>query len=185
MTRTRFMLLLGTVAAGLAWSPVPLAQTKASNPVLVLETVKGTIEIELWPAEAPQSVARILELAKQNFYRGQRIHWAQPGVVQFGDPLTRDMTKQDQWGTGGSGSRNSPRPIGVKEVSKKPFVRGSVGYAYRLNRRPEDADSQMFILTTPNPALNGKYAHLGTVTKGLAVVDKLERADMIKLVMVK
>jgi peptidylprolyl isomerase len=157
----------------------------APGPTLVLDTVKGVIEIELFPAEAPKSVARILELAKQGFYRGQRFHWVTNGVVQFGDPYSRDMTKEKQWGTGGSGYKTSVRPIGVLEASKRKFERGTVGMAYRSNQRPEDADSQMFILTAPNPPLNGKYALVGHVTKGLAVVEKLEKADTIKNLTVK
>jgi cyclophilin family peptidyl-prolyl cis-trans isomerase len=147
----------------------------ASNPVLLLETVKGEVEIELWPVEAPKSVAHILALTGRNFYRAQRVHWVQSGVIQFGDPLTRDMTKQYNWGTGGSG-----RPVNIAESSKKPFLRGSVGLAYRDGQKPTSADSQIFILKVANPALVGKYALLGRVTKGMNVVDKLAMGDEIK-----
>lgn len=194
MSRPRFpMLVLGaSVLAGVtlvsqqAKLPAPQKPgAAAAGPVLVLDTVKGAIEIELFPNEAPKSTARILELAKQGFYRGQRFHWVQPGIVQFGDPLSRDMTKEKQWGTGGSGYRNSVRPIGALEPSKRKFERGAVGIAYRSNQRAEDGDSQMFILTAPNPPLNGKYTLVGHVTKGLAVVEKLEKADTIKNLTVK
>jgi cyclophilin family peptidyl-prolyl cis-trans isomerase len=157
----------------------------AAGPTLVLDTVKGVIEIELFPGEAPKSVARVLELAKGGFYRGQRFHWVQPGIVQFGDPFSRDMTKEKQWGNGGSGYQQSVRPIGVLEPSKRKFERGTVGMAYRSNQRAEDADSQMFILTAPNPPLNGKYTLIGQVTRGLAVVEKLEKADTIKNLTIK
>lgn len=171
--------LLAAVTAG-----VPAAQQTpapaAAGSVLVVDTVKGSVEITLVPAGAPQSVERILSLVKTNFYRGQRIHWTQPGVVQFGDPLSRDMTKRDQWGRGGSG-----KPIGVAELSKGPFVRGSVGFAYRSNLAAATADSQIFILTAPNPALNGKFAMLGRVTRGIEVVDKLAVGDIVKLVTVR
>jgi cyclophilin family peptidyl-prolyl cis-trans isomerase len=172
------VVLAGAVLAGQTAKPAPA-------PVLVVDTVKGIIEIEMHPADAPKSVARIVELATKGFYRGQRIHWVQTGVVQFGDPLSRDMTKESTWGLGGSGPRNGIRPIGVAEVSKRPFVRGMVGLAYRANQRAEDGDSQMFILTGPNPGLNGKYALIGHVTKGMAIADKLEKTDTIKNVTVK
>jgi cyclophilin family peptidyl-prolyl cis-trans isomerase len=157
----------------------------AAGPVLVLDTVKGVIEVELFPNEAPKSVARVLELAKNGFYRGQRFHWVDRGIVQFGDPLSRDMTREKEWGNGGSGYRNGVRPIGALETSKRKFERGMVGMAYRSNQRAEDADSQMFILTAPNPPLNGKYTLVGQVTKGLAVVEKLEKADTIKNLTIK
>ncbi len=172
----RSFLALGLLVSCLAFTPVSAdqAQPAAQNPILVLETSKGEIEIEFFPAEAPKSVAHVLDLARRNFYRAHRIHWVQPGVIQFGDPQTRDMTKQWAWGTGGSG-----RGVGVAETSKRPFARGSVGLAYRENQKPTAADSQIFILRSPSPNLNGKYAWLGRVTKGLNVVDKLVVGDMI------
>jgi len=152
---------------------------------VVLETAKGTIEIETLPGDAPKSVARFLELAKASFYREQRFHWVQPHLIQTGDPLSRDMTKMDKWGTGGSGPRLTPRPIGVAETSKRPFTRGIVGLAYVTGRPPDSADSQFFILKVANPNLNGKYAVIGRVTKGMDVVDKIEKLDVIKMVSIK
>jgi cyclophilin family peptidyl-prolyl cis-trans isomerase len=177
-------LLVSPTAVSTQAGKAPAGKTPP-GPVLVIDTVKGVIEVELNPADAPKSVARIVELAKNGFYRGQRFHWVQPGVVQFGDPLSRDLTKRNEWGTGGSGVRNGNRPIGVAELSKKPFGRGVVGVAYRVGSKPENADSQMFILTAANPAMVGKYAQIGKVTKGLAVADKLEVQDVIKNVTVR
>ena len=175
-----------TVLSQQAQLPAPQKPgAAAAGPTLVLDTVKGVIEIELFPAEAPKSVARVLELTKNGFYRGQRFHWVDRGIVQFGDPNSRDMTKEKEWGMGGSGYRNGVRPIGALEPSKRKFERGTVGMAYRSNQRAEDADSQMFILTAANPPLNGKYTLVGQVTKGLAIVEKIEKADTIKNVTVK
>ncbi len=191
MTRPRFgpvraaAVALGSVTLGSQQLPAPQKPGAATLPVLVLDTVKGVIEIELYPEEAPKSVARILELAKQGFYRGQRFHWVTPGVAQFGDPLSRDMTRQKDWGSGGSGYKNGVRAIGVFEPSKRKFERGTVGYYHRDTQKAEDADSQMFILTQTNPPLNGKYPLVGRVTKGMAVVDKLEAADTIKNLTIK
>jgi len=161
------------------------AQSNGAAPVVVFTTVKGVIEIEMFPADAPKSVARIVELAQRGFYRATRFHWVQPALVQVGDQLSRDMTKRDIWGTGGSGLRQSVRPIGVAEFGKRRFERGIVGYAYRMGRDPETADSQIFIVKVANPALNGKYAALGRVIKGMTVVDKIELDDVIKDVSVR
>lgn len=176
---TAALLLPHTTLIGQAGKSAP-----AAGPVVVLETSKGVIEIETF-ADAPKSVQRFVDLARKGFYRGQRFHWVQPGIVQTGDPLSRDLTKRAEWGTGGSGLRMAVKPIGVAEPSKRKFDRGIVGYAYRTDRKPETADSQFFILTGPNPALNGKYAALGKVIKGIEVVDKIEIGDVIKNVSVK
>ena len=183
--------LLCAAAALLIAAPLQAAlfsaQTRSGGaaPVVVFTTVKGVIEIEMFPADAPKSVERIVELAKRGFYRGTRFHWVQPGVAQVGDQFTRDMTKRDVWGTGGSGLRHSARPIGVAEINKRRFERGIVGFAYRLGYKPETADSQIFIVKIPSPMLNGKYAAVGRVIKGMPVVDKIALDDMIKDVSVR
>ncbi len=159
--------------------------TQSTAPVVVVETLKGMIEITTVPDEAPRSVAHFVALAKRGFYRGHRFHWVQPGVVQAGDPLSRDLTKQKDWGTGGSGPRLSSKGLGFFEPPKRTFDRGIVGLAYRPNYKPESADSMFFILTAPNPALNGKYVVLGRVTKGMNVVDKIAIQDLIKNVTVR
>jgi len=155
-------------------------QTKpAPNPVLVFETVKGTFEIELFPAEAPKSVEHILGLMKRSVYRGQRFHRVTASLAQFGDPQSRDMSKRDSWGTGTTFS-----PIGVFELSKKrTHIRGAVGLAHAGN--PAAADSQLYIMKVPNPDLNGKHAIIGQVTVGIAVVDKIAVEDLIKNATVK
>lgn len=184
----RPVLLFAAALAVLSSSrPMPLdAQTPpVTGPVIVLTTVKGVIEIETFPAEAPKSVARVVELAKGGFYRGTRVHWVQPGIVQFGDQLSRDMTKRDKWGTGGSGLKQVVRPLGITEFTKRRFDTGIVGLAYRTGDKPEQADCQLFILKAPNPALNGKDAAIGRVTKGMDVVNKIELVDLIKDVSVR
>jgi peptidylprolyl isomerase len=156
-----------------------------SGPVIVFTLAKGVIEIETFPADAPKGVARVVDLAKHGFYRGQRFHWVQPAVVQVGDPQSRDMTKVNDWGRGGSGALNRQVPIGVAEISKRKFVRGIVGLAYQNGQKPEQADCQIFIVKIANPALDGKYAAIGRVITGMAVVDKLEKDDMIKDIKVR
>ncbi|HKW01650.1 MAG TPA: peptidylprolyl isomerase [Vicinamibacterales bacterium] len=168
--------VVGAQAQRAGQPPAPAA----GGTTLVLETVKGTIEIELFDKEAPKSIDHILALVRRGFYRGLRVHWWQAGLIQFGDPASRDMAKQSSWGEGGSGQR-----IGVAEFNKKPFERGSVGVAFRSGQTSTDADSQIFICKAASPHLNGKYTMIGKVTKGIEVADKLELADIIKLVYVK
>ena len=147
--------------------------------------LNGLFEIETFPADAPKSVARFVDLARHGFYRGQHFHWVQPAVAQVGDPQSRDMTKRADWGRGGSGWHFGPVPIGVAETCKRPFVRGMVGLAYQSNQRPEDADCQIFIVRIDSPWLNGKYAAIGRVIKGMPVVDKIQLEDMIKDIAVR
>ena len=159
---------------------VPLSQASQTktpapaDPILVLETVKGTIEIRLFAKDAPKSVAHMVALAKRSFYRGQRFHRVTPVLAQMGDPQSRDMSKEAYWGNGNSGS-----PIGVFErATNRNHSRGAVGLAHSGN--PAGADSQFYIMKQANSSLDGKHAVVGQVVAGMAVVDKIAVKDMIK-----
>ncbi len=142
--------------------------------------MKGSFEIETYPNEAPKTVEHILALVKRNFYNGLRIHRYEPGfVVQWGDPQTRDMTKKDLWGTGGSG-----KAIGVSEVSpKRPHQTGAVAAAYAGD--PRMADSQIYIVLSPQPQLNRGYTVWGQVISGMNVVTQLRVPDVIRRATIK
>jgi peptidylprolyl isomerase len=154
------------------------APAGAALPVMTITTEKGAIEIQFFRADAPKSVEQILALAARNFYRGQRFHRVERSLVQFGDPQSRDMTMRDYWGRGNSG-----KPIGVAELNKHQHVRGTVGLAHIGD--PKLADSQLYILKTPSPSLNGKFVVVGQVIKGMEVVDKIAVGDVLKNVTVK
>lgn len=158
-------------------SAAPQSQTKpvpTPDPVFVLETVKGVIEIRLFQNEAPKSVNHMIALIKRSFYRGQRFHRATPMLIQTGDPQSRDMSKEAYWGNGNTGN-----PIGVFErIKTRLHVRGAVGLAHSGN--PAGADSQFYIMKGASPSLDGKHAVIGQVVAGMAVVDKIAVKDMIK-----
>ena len=158
-------------------TPANAPKSPGAGSVFVVETMKGTFEFETYPNEAPKAVEHILALAKRSFYNGQRIHRVDPGfVVQFGDPQTRDMTKQAWWGRGfdaGSG-----KSIGVAEFNNKRQHRvGSVSMAHPGDAR--EADSQMFISLSAQPKWNGQYTVFGQVISGMDVVRKLAVTDRI------
>ena len=177
---------LAVTLLGLAIVNLPLsgqAQKGAvpAGPVIVLETVKGVVEIETYPKDAPKTVARILELVKKNFYNGMRFHRAETNfLVQIGDPVSRDMSREAWWGrTPGTG-----KPIGTAEISKtRRHVAGAVAMAHAGD--PAQADTQFYILLRAAPELDGKYTVFGRVTSGLDVVQKLRRADILKRAAVK
>jgi cyclophilin family peptidyl-prolyl cis-trans isomerase len=175
MTVRRFAALAFFLAT---LSLITVAAQQASpgaGPIVVLETVKGTIEFETYPEEAPKTVARILELVNKGFYNGQRFHRADPGfVVQIGDPVSRDMSRIDWWGRQGSG-----KPIGVAEITKKRKNGiGAVGMGHSGD--PKLADSQFYITRRVAPELDGKYTVFGKILKGQDVVNKLQKGDILK-----
>jgi len=179
MTRGSWIVVIALLMAPLTGTIAAQEKPAAAGPVLVVETAKGTIEIELYPADAPKTVAHITALVKRNFYNGLRVHRVVPDfVVQFGDPLTRDLTKKQLWGTGGSG-----RVVGVAET-KRTHKLGAVAMAHAGD--PAKADSQMYVLLrTSATALDGKYAVFGQVTTGMDVVQKIAVGDIIRRVTLK
>jgi len=156
-----------------------LSAQKTAGPVIVVETDKGVIEIELNPKMAPKGVEKILGLVEKNFYRGQRVHRVTPNLVQWGDPGSRNVRNQSSWGSGGSGTR-----IGVAEITPgMRHVRGSVGLAYAGEAK--FADSQIYIMKNVMPGLDGDYSIIGRVVSGITVADRLQVADVIKNITIK
>src|SRR5512141_1892800 len=97
---------------------VPAVVRAQAGPVIVVETTKGAFAFETYPNEAPKTVAHIVQLVRQGFYDGQRFHRALPGfVAQWGDPRSRDMSKEADWGRGDAAS--SGTPVGAPEIGKK------------------------------------------------------------------
>jgi cyclophilin family peptidyl-prolyl cis-trans isomerase len=153
------------------------AQSKGAPPIVVVETTKGTFAFETYPVEAPKTVAHIVALVRRGFYDGQRIHRAVPGfLVEWGDPRSRDLSKDADWGRGPAAS--SGQPIGAAEISKKRVhVEGAVAMAHPGN--PAAADSQMYVTLAKRPDLDGYYAVFGRVIEGADVPARLERGDVI------
>ena len=178
MTR-RFLAGVAVLVAFVGSGLVVTARQATGNPILVLDTAKGSIEIELLRGDAPKSVDYIVDLVQKGFYRGQRFHRAEPGLVQVGDIASRDVTKKEWWG------RSIHQPtIGVAEISKKLIhVRGIVGLAHSGNATL--ANSQFYILKDSSPSLNGKYTIIGRVKVGMPTVDTIKVGDVIKNATIK
>ena len=183
MKRVRRALMAALLAAAVVGHVAAQGAARkaaGAGPMLVIETVKGTIQIEMFPGEAPKTVEHITALAKRNFYNGHRVHRVVGGfVVQFGDPQSRDMTRRDRWGSQGSG-----RAIGVAEISpKRRHGLGAVAVAHAGD--PRQADSQMYITLAPQPKLDGDFTVFGQVIAGMDIAQKLAVNDIIRRVTVK
>ncbi len=146
-----------------------------AGPVIRFETAKGAFEMETYPKEAPKTVEHILALVKRGFYNGHRVHRQVPGfVAQFGDPLSRDVSKKHLWGTGGS-----MYAIGVNEASPlHTHELGAVATAHPGD--PRQADSQMYIMLAPRHNLDGDFTVFANIISGMDVVQKLSVGDVIR-----
>ena len=158
-----------------------LARLRIEHPVVVLETDKGTIEMELYPDVAPKTVANFLKLIKMEFYDGLTFHrYVEGFVIQGGDP--------DGSGSGGPGWTIPGEFQNPKFRTKMPRHRRGVVAMARANA-PDSAGSQFYICLNAKPSryfsLNGQYTTFGKVTAGMDVVDQLGKGDVMTTVRIK
>jgi peptidyl-prolyl cis-trans isomerase B (cyclophilin B) len=134
--------------------------------VAVIKTSEGEMVLEFWPEVAPQTVANFKKLAKDGFYNGTAFHRIIKGfMIQGGDPLTKDPSKESEWGTGGPGYQ-------VKaEFNERPHVRGVISMA--RSRDPNSAGSQFFICHGVAKSLDRQYTAFGRLIRGDDVLEKI------------
>lgn len=160
-------------ALALAWL-VGLLQAAAPAPApkqAVVETTAGTFVVDLDPSAAPLTTAYFTKIAAEGGYDGTVFHkMIKYGIVQGGDPLTRDPAKRAQWGSGGLNAvKDEPRAA--------KMTRGSVA-AVTIPGRPDSAGQQFFIAVVDQPGLDGKYTVFGHVSDGIEVVQKISETPV-------
>jgi cyclophilin family peptidyl-prolyl cis-trans isomerase len=123
-----------------------------------LTTNRGTIELELFDEDAPQTVANFVKLAGDGFYDGVIFHRVIPDfMIQGGDPTGTGM--------GGPGYQFEDEP------NQHPVERGMIAMA---NSGPNTNGSQFFIVTAGAcPWLDGLHTVFGRVTSGMDAVDEI------------
>jgi cyclophilin family peptidyl-prolyl cis-trans isomerase len=150
--------------------PLPsFTQEELQGMQAVLETSQGQIILEFYPTLAPSHVNHFAGLVKSGFYDGTTFHRViLRGIIQGGDPLSKDPAKKSLYGTGGL---KKLKP----EFSKHPHVRGTVS-AVLLPGDPNSAGSQFFICVSDQLQLDGQYTAWGRVVEGMEVVDRISES---------
>jgi cyclophilin family peptidyl-prolyl cis-trans isomerase len=127
-----------------------------------IKTNHGTIEVELFPADAPKTVENFRTLVRDGFYDGVTFHRIIPDfMIQGGDPTGT--------GAGGPGYQFEDEPNAHR------VERGVLAMA---NAGPNTNGSQFFIVTAQAcPWLDGKHTVFGRVTSGMDVVDTISELE--------
>jgi peptidyl-prolyl cis-trans isomerase B (cyclophilin B) len=148
------------------FSRIVSAQTTSPPKQAVVETTAGTFVIDLAPDSAPNQAAYFMKVAAGGGYDGTTFHRMIPrGMVQGGDPLSKDASKRAAYGTGGLNA--------VKDDVPAPkMTRGSVA-AVTVPGKPDSAGAQFFIVLADQPTLDGKYSVFGHVSDGMDVLLKI------------
>jgi peptidyl-prolyl cis-trans isomerase B (cyclophilin B) len=141
-----------------------------ANKQAVVNTSAGTFVIDLRPELAPNHVGYFIKLAREGAYNGTVFHRViRRGIIQGGDPLSKDPAKASAYGTGGLGLLKS-------EINNERAVRGAVAAVIQPGK-PDSAGAQFFVCVTDQPALDGQYTIFGRVSEGLDVVTMISEAD--------
>jgi peptidylprolyl isomerase len=168
--------------------PAPLApeqlaaytvdMTNETNPVAVMTTNRGVIEIELFADTMPITADNFISLANDGFYDGTKFHRVIEGfMIQGGDPISK-TDEAMRYGTGGPGYAIPDEHIEGEFLTN---VRGTIAMA---NSGPNSGGSQFFINLVDNvnldfdkQPLSSKHPVFGRVLRGMDVVDEIGRTE--------
>lgn len=167
-------------------APLPAEQLEAydvditndMNPVAVINTNKGVIEIELFEDFMPITAGNFIKLAEEGFYDGVKFHRVIDGfMIQGGDPITK-TDEVLRYGTGGPGYSIQDEHIRGELLTN---TRGTISMA---NSGPNSGGSQFFINLVNNERLDfdkeplsSKHPVFGRVISGMEVVDEIAKAE--------
>lgn len=145
---------------------------ESANPIVIMETSKGTVKIELWADKAPVTAANFLRYTDSNFYDGLVFHRVIPGFMVQGGGYGPDMTEKSTY-----------EPIKNEAKADLKNSRGTLAMA--RTQVVDSASSQFFINLVDNNFLNHTdetprgfgYAVFGEVVEGMDIVDAIAGVD--------
>ena len=152
--------------------------TNDMNPIAVLNTNKGVIEIELFEDQMPITAGNFAKLVEEGYYDGTKFHRVIDGfMIQGGDPITK-TDEVLRYGTGGPGYTIPDEYVKGDLLTN---VRGTLAMA---NSGPNSGGSQFFVNLVDNKyldfdkaPLSSKHPVFGRVVTGMDVVDSIAKAE--------
>lgn len=152
--------------------------TNPMNPIAVITTNKGVVELELFEDTMPVTAGNFIKLAEEGFYNGTKFHRVIEGfMIQGGDPITK-TDEVIRYGTGNPGYAIPDEHIKGEHLTN---VRGTIAMA---NSGPNSGGSQFFINLVDNlgldfdkEPLSSKHPVFGRVVKGMDVVDAISLVE--------
>lgn len=151
-------------------STMTIVSAHAENPRVALKTDLGIFVIELFPKEAPITVANFLTYVDSKFYDGTIFHRVVPGFVVQGGGMTFDFVRK-------------PTKEAIKNESNNGLRNDYKTVAMARMPNPDSATSQFYINLKNNNALNASegnpgYTVFGAVAEGMEVVEKIAREPL-------
>lgn len=144
-----------------------------AEPIFNIETNLGTIKVKLY-SKTPAHRDNFIKLAHEHFYDGTLFHRVIDGfMIQGGDPLSKDPSKRNMYGTGGP-----DYTVPAEFVPEYTHKKGALAAARRgdaANPKKASSGSQFYIVQdeTTCHQLDGQYTVFGETVEGLDVIDKI------------
>ena len=139
-----------------------------ADPIIVLETNQGNIELELMPSVAPKTVENFTKLAEKGYYNGIIFHRViKDFMIQGGDPTGTGTGGESIWG------KSFEDEINIDVKFNKPGILAMANSGRNTN------GSQFFITTAKTPWLHQKHTIFGKVVAGYEVVQKIEQTEAV------
>jgi cyclophilin family peptidyl-prolyl cis-trans isomerase len=149
---------------------VPAGAKSSGGKTAVLETDKGSIELEFLETDQPRAVENFRLLAEHGYYDGLTFHRVVNGfMIQGGDPAGDGTGGESAWGGMFADEINPESPL-----YRGGYRRGIVAMA---NAGPNTNGSQFFITHGPTPHLDNKHSVFGQVVEGLDVLMSIPPRD--------
>lgn len=186
-------IVLIVLIGGIAFGYYKKATMEVKNPIVTMEVENfGTIKMELYPDQAPETVANFIALANRGFYNGTKFHRVvKDFMIQTGSKDgdgTKNATLSDLKDGGADEEYTIKGEFIANGVNNKiKFEEGVLGMArsdytqYSSDLKDESYNSgcsQFFIMTKENTGLNGLYTPFGKVIEGMDVVHKIEEVEV-------
>jgi peptidyl-prolyl cis-trans isomerase B (cyclophilin B) len=162
------MLIALAQSGGVKAAPftTPLSAGEMTGKQAVVETSKGTFIFDLLPEAAPNHVGFFIRNATEGAYEGTTFHRVvKYGIIQGGDPFSKDPAKAAEYGTGGLNRLK-------RELSNESHTIGTVS-AVLAPGQPDSGGLQFFVCANPQVALDGQYTIFGRVSEGIDVVQAI------------
>lgn len=187
------MVVIGLVIVGYGFFQKNTIEVK--NPVVTMEVENyGTITLELYPEEAPETVKNFIALANGGFYNGLEFtRVVEDFMIQGGDPL-KDGTGNAYLSDIMEISEEEDKEYGIlgefiaNDVNNQlKFKKGTLGAARSdftayspdlISESYNSGSSQFFIVTEDNYSINGIYAAFGKVLEGYDVLEEISAVEV-------
>lgn len=155
---------------------------KLQRPVVSMEIEGyGTVKVELYPDEAPNTVKNFIKLINEGYYNGLTFHRVEEALIQGGDKAG-DGSGQTEYSIKGEFIKNGHENAlkferGTLGIARMDYTQYSAMDASLIEEGYNSGYAQFFIMAQNEPEFDGYYTAFGKVTEGMEIIDQLTKLE--------